>query len=384
MSSSDDPNEAKKKSISTTSGCLVCGDNATLINYGALSCLSCRTFFRRNGYPNKEVPACRYDGDCEVNMLTRKVCKPCRLAKCLAVGMCPDLIRKVDLTREKQKSTKSKIDELPVVTIPQQSALDRPPDGHVDLSASDRSIISNIVHAFDVFSPVSAVRRSIENLTTTASNIQYDVSQSLNLMSSFYNSLQLFISSTPDFKVLTSDEQRSLFQRNMLGLLCVGGMYLMRESGIFDKPENELVILPLYGTEVTRQTRLICQQLSLDPILFKITLVALAFSSNCYMIHDDGNITRDSLLLGTFRLLGSQNAYVELIWKYLMHTYGHDHAVQTFSKLIKHLLEILTLSIDMYKTNEIHQNFIDNIIKQNETSSIVDEKAIIPLWGKNS
>ncbi|CAF5178783.1 unnamed protein product, partial [Rotaria sp. Silwood1] len=27
---------------------------------------------------------------------------------------------------------------------------------------------------------------------------------------------------------------------------------------------------------------------------------------------------------------------------------------------------------------------IDNIIKQNETSSIVDEKAIIPLWGKNS
>ncbi|CAF5141477.1 unnamed protein product, partial [Rotaria sp. Silwood1] len=115
MSSSDDPNEAKKKSNTTTSVCLVCGDNATIINYGALSCLSCRTFFRRNGHTNKEVPACRYDGDCEVNMLTRKVCKPCRLAKCLAVGMCPDLIRKVDLTREKQKSTKSKIDELPVV-----------------------------------------------------------------------------------------------------------------------------------------------------------------------------------------------------------------------------------------------------------------------------
>jgi len=34
----------------TTNVCLVCGDQARFINYGALSCQPCKTFFRRNGF----------------------------------------------------------------------------------------------------------------------------------------------------------------------------------------------------------------------------------------------------------------------------------------------------------------------------------------------
>ncbi len=33
--------------------CQVCGDSASIINYGALTCSSCRTFFRRNGFYTK-------------------------------------------------------------------------------------------------------------------------------------------------------------------------------------------------------------------------------------------------------------------------------------------------------------------------------------------
>lgn len=34
--------------VSKQSICLVCGDNARIINYGALCCQACKTFFRRN------------------------------------------------------------------------------------------------------------------------------------------------------------------------------------------------------------------------------------------------------------------------------------------------------------------------------------------------
>jgi hypothetical protein len=33
--------------------CGVCGEKASFINYGALSCQSCKTFFRRNGFNPK-------------------------------------------------------------------------------------------------------------------------------------------------------------------------------------------------------------------------------------------------------------------------------------------------------------------------------------------
>jgi hypothetical protein len=251
------------------------------------------------------------------------------------------------------------------------------------LSASDWTLISNVVHAFDTFNPISEIRRRIENLNISpTSNLQIDISQSFQFMSSSCNSLQSFISSIPDFQVLTQNEQCSLFQRNMIGLLCLGGMYLMRESGIFDKPENEMIILPFYGREVIEQVKLICQQLSCDPVVFKLMLIALAFSSNCYTHHNRRNMNEDSLLLGTFRLLGSQNVYVELMWKYLIHNYSYIEAVQKFSTLIKQLLDTLKLSIDVYENNKVHQAFIDETIEQAETSSSINEKAIIPLWGK--
>ena len=43
--SSSPPDNTKSTSI-----CQVCGDNASIINYGVLTCPSCRTFFRRNGF----------------------------------------------------------------------------------------------------------------------------------------------------------------------------------------------------------------------------------------------------------------------------------------------------------------------------------------------
>jgi hypothetical protein len=203
------------------------------------------------------------------------------------------------------------------------------------------------------------------------------------MISSFSNALQLFISSTPDFQILTTAEQWSLLQRNMFGLLSIGGIYLMRESGIFDKPENEMTVVSLYGNEVVQQVKNLSTQLDGDSTLIKLILVALAFSSNCFTKPNRGNFDKDSLLLGTFRLFGSQNVYVELLWKYLIHRYNYDESVQRFSILIKKLLDTLKLSIEIYENNQIFQTFIDDIIEQVQQSSTTTETTIIPLWGKN-
>ena len=40
--------QGRTKSSAKMSICQVCGDKARIINYGALSCQPCKTFFRRN------------------------------------------------------------------------------------------------------------------------------------------------------------------------------------------------------------------------------------------------------------------------------------------------------------------------------------------------
>ncbi|CAF1188116.1 unnamed protein product [Rotaria sp. Silwood1] len=91
----------KPRNSSKLDFCKVCGDKATIINYGILSCQSCKTFFRRNGFRLESARPCVLNGSCEVNVKTRRNCTACRLAKCLLVGMSSELIRKEEMKNKK-------------------------------------------------------------------------------------------------------------------------------------------------------------------------------------------------------------------------------------------------------------------------------------------
>ncbi len=66
--------------------CLVCGDRASGYHYNALACEGCKGFFRRSITKDQKY-ACKYGGDCEIDMYMRRKCQACRLKKCYAVGM---------------------------------------------------------------------------------------------------------------------------------------------------------------------------------------------------------------------------------------------------------------------------------------------------------
>ncbi|CAG2109858.1 unnamed protein product, partial [Medioppia subpectinata] len=82
----------------------VCGDRAIGYNFGALTCESCRTFFRRNA-SRVEIFVCPLGNNCVIKLLMRKCCKKCRIDKCFAIGMkkkrvalkCDQLIRDENL-----------------------------------------------------------------------------------------------------------------------------------------------------------------------------------------------------------------------------------------------------------------------------------------------
>ncbi|CAD6209831.1 GSCOCG00010834001-RA-CDS [Cotesia congregata] len=94
--------------------CGVCGDRALGYNFNAVSCESCKAFFRRNALKNKDF-RCPFSENCNVTPVTRRFCQKCRLDKCFSIGMRKEYImteedkvlkrQKVEQNRAKKRSS---------------------------------------------------------------------------------------------------------------------------------------------------------------------------------------------------------------------------------------------------------------------------------------
>lgn len=86
--------------------CGVCSDKALGYNFNAVTCESCKAFFRRNALIQKEF-RCPFTNDCKITTVTRRFCQKCRLDKCFSIGMCKDLI----MSEEDKAQKRQKIEE---------------------------------------------------------------------------------------------------------------------------------------------------------------------------------------------------------------------------------------------------------------------------------
>ncbi|XP_071962829.1 vitamin D3 receptor B-like isoform X2 [Antedon mediterranea] len=75
----------------TKQKCLVCGDKASGLHYTVISCESCKSFFGRK-IKSKAKFTCEANGNCVMDLYTRRHCPACRLKKCLDVGMKPERV----------------------------------------------------------------------------------------------------------------------------------------------------------------------------------------------------------------------------------------------------------------------------------------------------
>ncbi|XP_066506213.1 progesterone receptor-like [Hoplias malabaricus] len=95
--------------------CQVCGEKASGCHYGALTCGSCKVFFKRAA-TGRQKYLCASRNDCTIDKLRRRNCPSCRLKRCFASGM--------NLGGQKLKNTaqlepvKNKPTQGPVVVCP--------------------------------------------------------------------------------------------------------------------------------------------------------------------------------------------------------------------------------------------------------------------------
>jgi len=105
---SEDKAVAKKSKPETESEnkrqkiCQICGDFSLGYNFGAITCESCKAFFRRNALRLKEF-TCPFENSCKIDSVTRRFCQKCRLKKCFFIGMRKDWILTENEKAQKRK-----------------------------------------------------------------------------------------------------------------------------------------------------------------------------------------------------------------------------------------------------------------------------------------
>jgi uncharacterized membrane protein len=222
----------------------------------------------------------------------------------------------------------------------------------------------------------------MKHLLTLPIELLFDASHTHNLFTTYYTTAQSFVASAPDYKILTVNEQSSLLKRNLNGLFIFCAEIVCRDLQMLENPVWSKTLTYTLGSDMIERKRYLNSHLEHDKTLIKLMLIILAFSSNCYMLDERQTIFNDHLLYGTFRLLGSQNVFVEILWKYMIYRYGYRETVLRFSALVKQTLDLISLVVNMYRSDKLHQHFVDDTIKMATSIVKLDENNSIPLWGK--
>lgn len=149
--------------------CMVCGDKALGYNFNAVTCESCKAFFRRNALSSKDF-SCPFNETCEITVVTRRFCQRCRLQKCFKIGMRKEYImteedkllkrKKVEQNRAKRKSKASTSDgdENKVKKEPDNQLNEFwPPDNLMDTSSMEMSPGSSTSECLSGFQSIPSI-----------------------------------------------------------------------------------------------------------------------------------------------------------------------------------------------------------------------------------
>jgi hypothetical protein len=194
--------------------------------------------------------------------------------------------------------------------------------------------------------------------------------------------MQSFISSSPNFQILTTSEQFSLFIRNFSSITVLYLVFIFSDPLINNELKCIDLFTNLYGSDILLQAKNSSKQLLSDANIIKLMLIVLAFSSNCSIVHMHENSVNDGFLHGTHGLFRSQNIYIELLWKYMIYHYDYYNSVLRFSGLIEIFLNLIKYSTIVYENNDIYRKLVDNVFQKAKRSLMNNQNKAVHLWGK--
>lgn len=352
--------------------CGVCGDKALGYNFDAITCESCKAFFRRNALKTK-VFTCSFDGNCKLDTHTRKFCSGCRLKKCFDIGMRKDWILSDDQLAKRKTSTKKECSGLSVKQTKQRKIEDSPgstdeiTSTYISEDSSNRSPMDDMsplksdIEDDDYIVPLcDEYRKEIENLEFqyaqvfdsgyTEEQVQKltgdprSPDELFNMTDIFIRRLIKFSKHIPEFRSLPQEDQIHLLKggimeimvlRSAMGFDSRAMQWKLKSSSLGEKGIDPTVIQKNLGTGMYVEHVKFIRSLN-ELTRANKTIMTLLFVIELFSSDRPNLIHKDLVSKGQEKFSTWLRAYLESL-------YPVSEARILYPKLLMKLLDVRSL-----------------------------------------
>ncbi|CAF3381420.1 unnamed protein product [Rotaria sp. Silwood1] len=239
------------------------------------------------------------------------------------------------------------------------------------LTTNEWTLLSNCLYAFDEQNCYTRIQNFLNELSSLPPKLRSKPSEIVNLMRELYSSVGPLIERSSDFHSLPVDGRQVLIKHNLYVTGVTSGFFLCRELNVFDNMTVLNAYNQLYGCEYMTECRRNIARYDPNGSLIKIFIFILAFSSSCSIIKYDNQVDV-TIMYSSIHLVPVQNAYVTMLWKYLIYLYGFKEAVLRFTRLVKDAVDLITM-LNSISQSQIRSRMIDTIITDTERTLAIDD-----------
>ncbi|CAF0804194.1 unnamed protein product [Adineta ricciae] len=382
-----------RQSSYSTRECIICNSKAIGINFGAPTCAPCKAFFRRNAR-RKEILnlPCQHlesnvskksmdeTNDATSHYMHIRRCSSCRLQRCFEVGMKEELVRTdeenerhrklVDNNRKRRLFLKQQQESRDDKSIICQRVLH---SGSL-LNELDWQHLSNVVYAYDTCCLKAFIERRATLFPTEMHEKRSIAEYSTLVPFNLVLSVSSFVRALPAFHSLSRNEQIAVCRNNLRRLMLINS-YELNQSCFSERWQSDVHQASwqyLCGSELYKELAY-SEQLAektwiADPIVTRVWIIVIFFSTPLFCYYDSKSSV--SRLKKTSPLFDRQNAYVTLLWKYLLHRHGDIESVRIYSNLMRVYLNMLRAGLLV----NIHVRSHRDLLPAHET---LDQAAIL-------
>ncbi|CAF0751483.1 unnamed protein product [Adineta ricciae] len=351
--------------------CAVCEGDAHGYNFDAITCESCKAFFRRNALRPIDKLKCRGNRDCDVKVNIKKRCKRCRIVKCLAVGM-----RKEWILTDKERQDKR-------VKIEANRRLRRLPDndqqcqrletftsksGDSDLSLSLSPFLDSApFNNFDWFmirflQDYYSQAVKLNEITGIASYPQIQPIRStedLFRIPLYITAMRLisYMKQIIEFQTLCIEDQLHLIKSNLLTMCFFHSAFIYNPTTDCYHEENTKdpqfsgkdwtrTLNKQFHNEMKHLRNGLIDIFQLDDIVIKLFLVISAFSLRIPL----NGCRRSSstwYINNSLEIFNAQNVYIDLAYRYSINQYGFCKGSLMFSRYVHKIMKLQELVDDI-------------------------------------